>query len=103
MHVSWEEPVLEVALRIMGFLQRKEMGPMTDSVTLWMAFKEYLPKRTWIPIADVFAVVQDHVHLDAEDLEPTNVLSDTPRWKSNVRRLLRKKKHSGSLRARKST
>lgn len=73
---------------------------MTDSVTLWTAFKEHLPKRTWIPLAEVFAVVQDHVDLDAEDLEPTRVLSDTPRWKSNVRRLLRTKKQSGSLRAR---
>ena len=74
---------------------------MTDNSTIWKALQEHLPKRTWIPIAEVFATVQNRVVLDEEDLEHAPSPRNTPRWKSNVRHLLRMKQRTGSIRARK--
>jgi len=74
---------------------------MTDNTTIWKALQKHLPKRTWIPLAKIFATVHTQVLLDEEDLECARSHSATPRWESNVRRLLRTKTQSGSVLARK--
>jgi len=74
---------------------------MTDDRTLWTTLHKYLPRRAWIPIADIFLIVQRRVVLDAEDMERVNSRSLTPRWKSNVRRVLRFKQKEGTLTGRK--
>lgn len=71
---------------------------MTDNTTIWKSLQEHLPRRTWIPIAKVFATVEKFVPLDGEDLRATH--PERPRWKSNVRRLLRLKVRAGSVRSR---
>jgi hypothetical protein len=71
---------------------------MTDNTTIWKSLQEHLPRRTWIPIAKVFAIVEKFVPLDREDLRAIH--PERPRWKSNVRRLLRLKVRAGSVRAR---
>ncbi len=74
---------------------------MTDNTTIWNALQKHLPKRTWIPLAEIFATVHTQVLLDDEDLESGSTHSGSPRWESNVRRLLRVKTQTGSVRARK--
>jgi hypothetical protein len=71
---------------------------MTDNTTIWKSLQEHLPKRTWIPIAKIFATVEKFVPLDGEDLYAAQ--PERPRWKSNVRRLLRLKVRAGSVRSR---
>jgi hypothetical protein len=71
---------------------------MTDNMTIWRSLQEHLPRRTWIPIAKVFATVEKFVPLDGEDLRASH--PERPRWKSNVRRLLRLKVRAGSVRSR---
>ena len=73
---------------------------MTDNTTIWDALQRHLPKRKWIPLAEIFATVRTRVLLDDEDLERASSPPGTPRWESNVRRLLRLKTHTGSVRAR---
>jgi hypothetical protein len=73
---------------------------MTDNATIWKSLQQHLPRRTWIPIARVFAAVEQYVALDGEDLKYSR--SERPRWKSNVRRLLRTKERAGRVRARES-
>lgn len=74
---------------------------MTDDATIWRALQEFLPKRTWIPLPDILAIVQSRVFLDHEDLERRSPSSGVLRWETNVRRLLRVKTRIGSIRARK--
>ncbi|HUI63429.1 MAG TPA: hypothetical protein VL126_01205 [Bacteroidota bacterium] len=75
---------------------------MTDNATIWKAMEMYLPKRTWIPLSDILATVQARIPLDQEDLERLGSRSGSPRWESNVRRVLRTKARTGNLRSRKS-
>jgi hypothetical protein len=74
---------------------------MTDDRTLWTTLHKYLPRRAWIPIADIFLIVQRRVVLDAEDKERVNSRSLTPHWKSNVRRVLHFKQKDGTITGRK--
>jgi hypothetical protein len=73
---------------------------MTDDRTLWGALQRYVPRKKWIPIAEILATVQSRIYLDEEDLEHAGPASGTPRWESNVRRLLRLMVHAGRVRAR---
>jgi hypothetical protein len=75
---------------------------MTDNETIWKAMQKYLPKRTWIPLSEILATVRSRVPLDQEDLERPRHRSGKPRWEFNVRRLLRSKTRTGSLRKRKT-
>jgi hypothetical protein len=75
---------------------------MTDNAAIWKTLQERLPKHTWMPIAEVYAAVENNVPLDAEDLHNIHPSAHRPRWKSNVRRLLREKKECGTIRARRS-
>ena len=76
---------------------------MTDNATLWRALQKYVPKKTWMPLADILTTVRSRVLLDKEDLERRRSPSSAPRWEFNVRRLLRAKTRAGSIRARKRT
>jgi hypothetical protein len=75
---------------------------MTDNATIWKTLQERLPKRTWMPISAIYAAVETYVQLDAEDLEDVRATLHRPRWKSNVRRLLRQKKECGTVHARRT-
>jgi hypothetical protein len=74
---------------------------MTDDRTLWATLHKHMPRRVWISIAEIFTIVQRRVLLDAEDMDCTASRSHTPRWKSNVRRVLRFKQKEGTLTGRK--
>ena len=73
---------------------------MTNNEILWKAMQENLPKRTWIPVGDIFAMVKQQLVLDDEDLASISRPSSSPRWKVNVRVLLRQKQESGTVRTR---
>lgn len=70
---------------------------MTSDTALWTTLHEHLPRKTWIPIGDIYRIVELGVLLDAEDLEYHSAGSSTPRWKFNVRRVLRSKQREGKL------
>ncbi len=74
---------------------------MTDDLTIWHALQAYLPKRTWIPLAEILNIMRTRVSLDMEDLEHRGSLSGPLQWESNLRRLLRAKARAGTIRARK--
>jgi hypothetical protein len=74
---------------------------MTDNATIWNTLQRNLPKRKWIPLAEILTVVQARIFLDEEDLGPASSRSGTLRWEANVRRLLRLKVHAGIVRSRK--
>jgi hypothetical protein len=67
-----------------------------------MALRKYLPRKTWIPITEIYGIVKQRIALDAEDLQCPGTRSSFPRWQSNVRRILHSKQREGTLRGRKS-
>ena len=73
---------------------------MTDNEKFWEAIQENLPKKTWIPIKDIFDMVKHKVKLDDEDLALFPSPGKIPRWKSNVKILLRSKREAGSVHSR---
>ncbi len=73
---------------------------MTDNGTIWKTIREHLPKKTWIPIREIFGAVERNIPLDNEDLDTSKSRNNNPRWQTNVRRLLRSNKGSGRVRAR---
>jgi hypothetical protein len=75
---------------------------MTNDTTLWTTLQRHLPRRRWIAIADIFLIVQRRTQLDDEDLERISSRSSTPRWKSNVLRILHSKQREGTIAGRKS-
>ncbi len=75
---------------------------MTDDSALWTTLHEHLPRKTWVPITEIYTIVQHRIPLDAEDLESRNAASESPCWKSNVRRVLYSKHREGTLLRRKS-
>jgi hypothetical protein len=79
--------------------QRKEQKAMTDNTTIWRTLQAHLPKKTWIPLSDIFSVVEAKLPLDPDDLSSRGVAS--PRWKTNVRQVLKVGERKGSIRARK--
>lgn len=74
---------------------------MTDNTKIWNTLQKHVPKRKWIPLSEIFSLVQARILLDAEDLGRASSRSVTPRWETNVRRLLRLKVHTGIVRCRK--
>ncbi len=74
---------------------------MTDNKTIWNTLQEHVPKRKWISLSEIFAIIQARILLDADDLGPASSHSETPRWEANVRRLLRVKVQTGIVRTRK--
>jgi len=74
---------------------------MTGQAAIWNTMIEYVPRKQWISIGDLFAIVEHGSDLDSEDLELDS--SHVPRWKLNVRRALMDKKRAGSVQGRRKT
>ena len=75
---------------------------MTDDAALWTALRKHLPRKTWIPIVEIYGIISRRISLDAEDLECAGTRSGLPRWQRNVRRVLHSKQKDGTLRGRES-
>jgi len=75
---------------------------MTNDSILWTTLRRHIPRRRWIPITDIFRIVQHRIPLDDEDLARVSSHSEVPRWESNVRRILHSKQREGTLSGRKS-
>jgi hypothetical protein len=73
---------------------------VTDNTTIWKALQKHLPKKRWISLEDILTTVHTRIFLDEEDLDRARSHSGTPRWETNVRRLLRMKTLMGSVRSR---
>lgn len=70
---------------------------MTNDTALWTALHAHLPRKTWVPIGDIYLIVQHRILLDSEDLGYRTTHSSSPRWKFNVRRVLHSKQREGRL------
>lgn len=73
---------------------------MTTATAIWVVLRDHLPQGEWIPLEDVYAIVEKNISFDAEDLSHRPAGAVRPRWKATVRTLLRSKTQAGVLRSR---
>ena len=43
---------------------------MTRLRDIWECIRNYLPRGTWIPLANIYKIVEENLNLDNEDYEP---------------------------------
>ena len=70
---------------------------MTHLPEIWDCIRAHLPRRRWVPLEDIYALVQARLRLDREDQEPQAPTSPIPKWKRNVRNVLQYRKGTGDI------
>lgn len=70
---------------------------MTHLPDIWECIRQHLPRKRWVPIGDVYSLVQSKLRPDREDQEPQSPSSDIPKWKRNVRNVLQYRKRTGEI------
>jgi hypothetical protein len=75
---------------------------MTQDTILRETLTKHLPRRRWIPIADIYTIVERRMLLDAEDRTCSGSRRPDPRWHTNVRRILNRMRREGRLLSRTS-
>lgn len=68
---------------------------------VWSIIRDYVPKKRWVSSKDIYAIVESHGNLDAEDRMPQSPLLKTPKWKILVRNVLLEWLKKGKIRLRK--
>ena len=56
---------------------------------IWDIIQANMPRERWVPLQEIYQIVERYGDLDAEDFEPESPTSDRPKWKRNVRNVLR--------------
>jgi len=70
---------------------------MTHLPEIWSCILKYLPRRQWVSLEDIYLLVETHLTLDKEDIEPQSPTSSIPKWKRNVRNVLQYRKRNGEI------
>lgn len=70
---------------------------MTHLPEIWDCIRAYLPRGRWIPLEEIYALVQSRLRLDPEDQQPQSPTSPLPKWKRNVRNVLQYRKGTGEI------
>ena len=68
---------------------------------VWSIIKDHVPKKQWVSSKDIYAIVESHGKLDAEDRKPQSPFLKTPKWKMLVRNVLLEWLKKGKIRLRK--
>lgn len=70
-------------------------------ITTASEFREVLlmdfPKDRWVPIQEIYDLVQNRIEFDNDDFLPAAPNNQEPRWKRNVRNYLQRAKSVGEL------
>jgi len=70
---------------------------MTHLPDIWNCIRSKLPRGKWVPLEDIYRLVERLLPLDREDFQPQSPLSDIPKWKRNVRNVLQYRKGVGDI------
>ena len=70
---------------------------MTRQSKIWDCIVNHFPRRRWASLEEIYALVQNHLRLDREDLELYSPRSRIPKWKRNVRNVLQYRKTTGKI------
>ena len=75
---------------------------MTQDTNLRETLTRHLPRRRWIPLKEIYTLVERRMLLDAEDRVCCGSRVSIPRWQRNVRRVLHCMHREGRLLSRAS-
>lgn len=64
-----------------------------NAADIWSLIQRHLPRNEWVPIQDIYRLIEGHAAFDDGDLTPAAPGSREPRWRRNVRNVLQQKKH----------
>lgn len=73
---------------------------MTNETILRNTLCQHLPRRRWIPITEIYTLVECRMPLDNEDRRCAGQSTPVPRWHSNVRRVLYRMRREGRVMSR---
>src|SRR4051812_40712866 len=59
-----------------------------------LVLREHMPGDEWVPLEQIYELVEAHVELTAADLAPATPTTTSARWKRNVRNFLQSAKDS---------
>jgi hypothetical protein len=71
---------------------------MIHAQEIWGIIQTRLPRRRWVPLKEIYNMVEEYGNLDTEDFEGQSPTSDEPKWKRNVRNILQRKKCKNEIR-----
>jgi hypothetical protein len=63
----------------------------------WQLLEHQLPRDEWIPINEIYAIIEHGITFTADDFLPSAPRNGEPRWKRNVRNVLQRRKASGEI------
>lgn len=70
---------------------------MTRLPEIWECIKNNMPRGEWVPLDDIYHLIEGNIDLDKEDYEWQSPSSDIPKWKRNVRNVLQYRKRTGEI------
>ena len=70
---------------------------MTQDTILRDTLAQHLPRRQWVPIADIYTMVERSMFLDADDRCCSGRVARVPHWHKSVRRILYTMRREGRL------
>ncbi len=65
---------------------------------IWDIILRHMPRGRWVPLGEIYQIVESYGDLDAGDFEPQSPTSDIPKWKRNVRNVLQYRKGKSEIR-----
>ena len=71
--------------------------PITKLQEIWDVIDCELPRDEWIPLHNIYILVETKLRLKPDDFLPSAPLSEEPKWMRNVRNVLQRRKTNGDI------
>lgn len=70
---------------------------ITSLQAMWEIIDSELSRDTWIPLQEIYELVENNIHLTDEDFLPAAPSTKSPKWQRNVRNVLQHRKTNGDI------
>lgn len=70
---------------------------MTTHSEIWDTIQQYMRRKRWVSLQEIYGLVAERIVLDTEDYEPQSPSSEVPKWQRNVRNVLQYRKRTGDI------
>ena len=70
---------------------------ITSQKAIWEIIDSELNRDVWVPIQDIYALIEANVRLTKDDFLPAAPSTKSPKWERNVRNVLQRRKTSGHI------
>ncbi len=70
---------------------------ITGLSKIWETIESQLPRDTWIPLQDIYSLIEKSTDFTEKDILPAANTTKTPTWQRNVRNVLQYRKKQGDI------